>query len=346
MRLGPGDARFAPAPLPDLSSLVGWSVTPVVWITGNGEAEGDAAVFSVQVGPTLNAVPGRSGLLLAARQYAPGIPKFAATLARRLGRPVELCMAAQDLGNTLPPGGWPDVLPVAMAGGLPASLGFPASTTMDDEKAIAAIDSTGTAYRLAIVIIPRVKPALVSGGADLAALCFGDVANYQPGSWGDLFVLRRPIDWGGTRLAAGESVEVSFMDIARYHRDLGAFMRPVRQGLRGWDTVSLPGAEPTIGISRRGLLDYFSGGPSWPTPEIESEWVSTTTLRVTLVNPTPHCSAIGSTATSVELRFAGSEVRDIQLGQFTGTEYGRYQGKTWRRTAAREASVVRLYVLF
>jgi hypothetical protein len=346
VQLSAGDARFSPSPLSDLGALAGWSVTPIVWIAGDGEAAGDAEVFAVQLGPTLSAVPGRSGLLLAARQFAPGIPKFAAALARRLGQPVELCMAAQDLGANLPPGGWPNVLPVAVAGGLPASLGFPASLTADDEKALTAIDRSGTAYRFAVVIMPRISPAPASGSADLAALCFGDVANYKPGSWGDLFVLRRPVDWGGARLAAGESVEVAFMDMARYHRDLGTFMRPVREGLRGWDTVGLPGPEPTIGISRRGLLDYFAGGPSWPVPEIESAWTSSTTLRVTLVNPTPHCSAIGSTATSVELQFSGSEVRDIQLGQFTGTEYGRYQGKSWRRTAAREATAVRLYVLF
>lgn len=343
---GGSDAQFTPTPIPSLAALSGWPVTPVVWVEGAGEIGGDASALATQLGPTLGAISGRSGLVLAARQYLPGVGELAAALAKHLGHQVELCVSAQDLSNHLPKGGWPNVLPVAVAGGLPAAVGFPASTLQDDRNAIDRIDGSATRYRLAVVIAPRIEPKPLTSALDLGPLCLGDVATFKTGGWGYVFELRRSLDWGGLRLGAGQSVEVAFPDVASYHRDLGDLMRPVRNGLEGWDTIGLPGPEPVVGISRRALIDYLSGGPASPTPEVAAEWTSATALRLTLVNPTSQGSAIGTTGTWVELWFAGSEVRDLQLGQFTGTEYGRYVGGQWRRTAAGGASVVRLYLVY
>jgi hypothetical protein len=235
---------------------------------------------------------------------------------------------------------------IAVALGNPHSLGFPATTLADDLGVLEEMDEAGLPYRVAIVVSPHSTPAAGPGGASLAALASPSASEYRPADRGDAFVLRRQLDWGGTTLAAGATVQVETFDTARFHRDLGLVLRRARPRFEGWDVVTLPAREPTPGFSLEAFLDYLQGGRAYPSPVMQVEWVTPTRLRIALANPTPHGSAVASTGNFVELRFAGTQLLDVGLGEFSGTDYGRIEQGTWRRAVARDANAIRLFVTY
>ncbi|MGD1148396.1 MAG: hypothetical protein ABR961_10660 [Thermoanaerobaculaceae bacterium] len=347
VELGEDSCRFTLAQLPDLAALAGWPVTAMVWVEGSGKASGDPESFTTQLIPVQRGLTGSEGLLLVSRKFFPGFAGFAMGVAARLQRPVEVALPAQDLTQHLPPGGWPRVRPVAIAFGNPAALGFPASTLQDDLAALDALDEARVGYRAAVVVTPRVEPPPGPGGSSLAMLSSGEVAAFNPSERGNVFRLRKPLDWGGVPLAVGQSVTVDVVDTASYHRDLGMVLRPARPLLEGWDTVGLPNAEPTFGMSRAAFLDYLRGESPNPRPRVEAEFPGPTAMRVTLTNPTSQASALATTGNWVELRFTGTEIRDVQLGDFGGMEYGRLGADgAWHLTVARDASAIRLFLTF
>ena len=322
-------------------------MTTLVWVEGSGKTSGDPASFAAQFTPVQRGVSGSEGLLLVPRGFFPGLAGFATGVAARLQRPVEVALPVQDLTQHLPPGGWRRVRPVAIAFGNPTALGFPASTLQDDLAALDALDETGVPYRAAVVVAPRVDPPPGPGGGSLAMLSSGETAAFNPGERGNVFRLRKPLDWGGVPLAVGQSVTVEVVDTATYHRDLGMVLRPVRPQLEGWDTVGLPNAEPAFGMSRAAFLDYLLGESPCPQPRLKAEWPGPMTLQVTLTNPTAQASALATTGNWVELRFTGTEIRDVQLGDFGGMEYGRLGADgSWHLTVARDASAIRLFLTF
>ena len=347
VELGEGSCRFTLAQPADLSALAGWPVTTLVWVEGSGKASGDPESFTTQFTPVQRGVTKSEGLLLVSRRFFPGLSGFATGVAARLHRPVEVALPAQDLTQHLPKGGWPRVRPVAVAFGNPAALGFPASTLQDDLAALDALDETRLPYRVAVVVAPRVEPPPGPGGGSLAMLSSGEAAAFNPGERGSVFRLRKPLDWGGVSLAVGQSVTVEMVDTATYHRDLGMLLRPVRPLLEGWDTVGLPNAEPTFGMSRGAFFEYLRGESPYPRPHVEAEWPGPTAMRVALTNPTAQASALATTGNWVELRFAGTEVRDVQLGDFGGMEYGRVGADdSWHLTVARDATAIRFFLVF
>ncbi|MFI5143475.1 MAG: hypothetical protein ACHQHM_05555 [Thermoanaerobaculales bacterium] len=346
VEVAPQGSRFTLSPLPNLSPIGRFPVTALVWVEGEGKASGDAAMFGAQFAPVARSLGTNGGLILAARRYFPGLPFFAAGVARKLQAPVELALSAGDLSEHLPNGGWPGVRLLAFALGNPTALSFAASTLQDDLVALARVDTAGARFRVGIIVAPGANPAPGPGGASLAVLANSEVASYRPGEDGDVFILRRAVDWGGVALEADQRVSVSVVDTARYNRDVGLILRPVRGSLEGWDTVGLPAPEPTLGMSREAFLDYLNGGLPYPSPRTEVEWPSPTTLKVSVSNPTAHGSAIATVGNWIELRFSGTVVRDLRLGEFGGVEYGRWDGETWRRTVVRDANTVRLYLTY
>jgi len=338
-------SKFTLSQLPDLSGLAGWPVTSLVWVEGSGKAAGDPGSFATQLTPVQRSGTGSGGLVLVARVFFPGLAGFAAGVAARLGQPVELALPAQDLAQHLPAGGWPRVRPLAVAFGNPGALGFPSTTLQDDLTALDTLDGAMVPYRAAVVVAPTAEPPPGPGGATLALLANGETAAFDPGARGSIFKLRKAVDWGGVPLAVGQSVKVEIVDTASYHRDLGLVLRPVRPLLEGWDTIGLPGAEPTLGMSRAAFLAYLRGETPYPRPRVEADWPSPTTVRVTLTNPTPQASALATTGNWLELRFEGTEVRDVQLGAFAGMEYGKVGADgSWHLTVARDASAIRLFL--
>ncbi|HVN75399.1 MAG TPA: hypothetical protein VMT19_03715 [Thermoanaerobaculaceae bacterium] len=347
VEIGAGSSRFTLAQLPDLSPLAGWPVAYLVWVEGSGKASGDPDSFVTQLTPVQRSVAGADDIVLASREYFPGLPEFAVKVAARLQRPVELALPAQDLMQHMPPGGWPRVRPVAVAFGNPSALGFPAATLHDDLLALDVLDGTPVPYRVAIVVAPSAEPSPGPGGGSLALLSSGETAAFTPGERGSVFRLRKAVSWGGVPLAVGQSVTVEMVDTAMYHRDLGLLLRPVRPLLEGWDTVGLPNPEPTLGMSRAAFLEYLRGESPYPRPRVDTSWTGPTAVRLTLTNPTAQASALATTGNWVELRFEGTEVRDVQLGEFGGMEYGRIgPDGGWHLTVARDASAIRLFLTF
>jgi len=341
-----GACRLTLAPLPDLKPMSGWSVTPLVWVSGQGDAKGNAETFANELAPVRRLLPGSTTLLLAARVQWPGLVPFAAAVAERIKSPVELLVPAQSV-RQLEIASLPRSLRlVVVALGNPLALGFPASTLADDLAALADIDAAGARYRVAVVICPRSTPPPGPAGASLAAVALPTVADYKPAERGDAFVLRQSLDWGGTLLAPHDTIQVEVVDTARYHRDLGLILRGVRPTLEGWDTVGLPAGEPALGMSLEAFLDYLQGGRPFPTPQVNAEWVTATRLRLALANPTPHASALASTGNWLELRFSGARLLDLGLGDFSGADYGRFDTGTWRRAVAREATAIRLFLTY
>ncbi len=347
VELSEGASTFKLAQLPDLSGLAGWPVTALVWVAGSGKAAGDPDRFVTQFTPVQRGGPGSGGLILASRAFFPGLVGFAVGVAARLNQPVELALPATELAQHVPAGGWPRVRPLAFVFGNPGALGLPSATLQDDASALDALDAAQAPYRAAVVVAPTAEPAPGPAGATLALVASGETAAYDPGARGSIFRLRKAVDWGGVALPIGQTVTVEAVDTAMYHRDLGLVLRPVRPLLEGWDTVGLPGSEPTLGMSRAAFLAYLRGESPYPRPRVEAEWPSPTAIRVTLTNPTPQASALATTGNWLELRFDGTEVRDVQLGAFAGMEYGRIgtDGR-WRLTVARDASAIRLFLTF
>jgi hypothetical protein len=346
VELADGSSRFTLLPLPDVKGLVGWSLTALVWVRGSDKASGDPGTFAAQLAPVQRALPGGAGLLLAAKRYSPGVVGLASGAARKLRQSVELALPASELAQHVPRGGWEVVHAVAVAFGNPPALAFPPSTLQDDLMALDRLDAAGVPYRAAIVVAPLADPAPGPAGASLAAVVGGETSIYRPGERGDVFQLRKPVNWGGVPVEANQSITVELVDTARYNRDLGLLLRPVRPRLEGWDTAGLPAPEPTLGMSRQAFLEYLQGGSPGPKPEVTVEWPAPTVMRVSLSNPTPQASALASTGNWVELRFEGTEVRDVQLSDFSGMEYGRPEKGVWHRTVVRDATALRFYLTF
>lgn len=345
LQVGEGSCRFTIQPPTEVNRLTGWPTTAVVWAHGSGKASGSAADFLAQFAPAQRLLPGHAGIALAVRQYWEGLPSFASAVAKAAGARVEVVMSALELQQHLPRGGWPGVDVVAVAFGDPTSLGFIPSTIHDDLAALERIDALAVNYRVALVVTPHAVPAPGDAPVSLAEVARGNVAQYTPGERGDVFVLRRAVDWGGKRLEAGQKIEVEAFDTARYNRDLGLIMRPVRNGLLGWDTLGLPAPEPTLGMSLEAFLDYLQGGMPYPVPRVIVEPAGTT-VRLAIENPSPHSSALSTGGNWVELHFTGTEVRDVQLGEFSGLEHGRLVNGRLSDTVARDATVVRLFVTY
>jgi hypothetical protein len=332
--------------LGDLKPLAGWDVSPLVWVSGDDDARGDAANFGEEFAPVQRMLGGKAPLVLAARTFWAGLPAFATALAQRAGGGLQVALPIQQLQANLPTGKLGGLRWVAVALGNPQALGFPTSTLADDLAALNTLDAARLDYRVAIVVAPLVSPPPVPAGLSFATLASPLVASFTPGEQGYVFTLRRPLDWGDRRLPANQRVEVESVDTARYDRDLGLILRAVRPTLTGWDTAGLPAPAPAFGMSREAFLAYLNGGLPFPVPEVTATWTSPTRLQVALSNPTPDASALATAANWVELRFVGGELLDVDTGSFSGAEYGRYENGVWRRSVARDAGAVRLFVAY
>jgi len=329
-----GQARPVPAP--------GASIAAAVWVAGEGEARGDAASFWGQVAPSARGLGDVGALVLVAPVPWEGLPSFAGAVARASGLRVELMISAVELAAAAPRGGWPDVRALAVAFGHPANFSFPDSPIDDDLDALEKLDRLGVDYRVALVIVPWSEPVPGPGRLNLRPLTSGDVVGFNPGGV-DVFTLRKALDWGGTTLAAGASLKIRATTAARYARDLGLLLRPVHDGLLGWDTVALPPPEPAAGMSREAFLDFLRGGTPFPRPQVTTRWLSGTRLEIAVANPGPHRTAFGLTSNFVEVAFRGAALRDLQLGDFSTIRYGVAGDGRWRSVdAPRSADAVRL----
>lgn len=325
--------------------LAGWRVVALVWVDGEGEAVGDAESFLAQVAPARRSLPGGgAGLLLAARRFWPGLPRFAMAVARAGQERVELALPVTVLAKRLPAQGWAGVMPVAVAFGNPEALGWPFATLHDDLAALDVLAERSDAYGVAIVVRPLAEPHPV-GVASMAALASARVATYRPGARGDEFTLVRPIEWGNSTLQGGATVRLQVVQTSRYHRDVRLLLRPQRGALAGWDTVGLPRPSPALGMSFEAFVDYFRGAVPEPRPLLQGQW-SGSFFELAVMNDSPHASAVATTGNWVEVRFTGGQVADVEAGEFSGYEFGRLTGDTWTATVSGNANAVRVFFPF
>ena len=84
------NCRLTLAPLPDLRPLAGWSVSPLVWVSGEGEAAGGAEAFLTEFAPVQRLLEGGGTLVLAARAGWPGLVRFAEEVAEQRRATVEV----------------------------------------------------------------------------------------------------------------------------------------------------------------------------------------------------------------------------------------------------------------
>ena len=327
------------------TGLAGWRAVALVWVEGEGEAAGDAESFLAQVAPARRGLPGGgAGLLLAARRFWPGLPRFAMAVARAGRERVELALPATVLAERLPPQGWSGVVPVAVAFGNPEALGWPFATLHDDLAALDVLAERSDVYLVAIVVRPLADPDPI-GGAAMAALASARVATYRPAARGDEFSLQRPVAWGNATLQAGAAVRLQVVQTSRYHRDLRLLLRPQRGALGGWDTVGLPRPSPALGMSFEAFLDYFRGAVPEPRPLLQGQW-SGPFFDLAVMNDSPHASGVATTGNWVEVRFTGGQVADVEAGDFSGYEFGRVAGDTWTATVSGNANAVRIFFPF
>jgi hypothetical protein len=338
--------RLRLEPLGDLRVLSELPPSPLVWLDAQGAATADPATFAAQFAPVQRLFPAGASVVLAARRYVPALAAFARGAAHELRQRVELALPAQELQRHLADEDWASTPVIAFAFGNPAALSLPSVPPQDDLAALAELDARNLHYRVAMVVTPFAQPAPGAAGASLAQLASDAVAAYRPGDRGDLFELRRAVDWGGVALAPGQRITVEAIDTARYHRDMALVLRPVRGLLEGWDTVGLPAEEPTLGMSREAFLDYLQGGSFAPVPRVEAAAVGTNGVRLTLSNLNAQTSVFAPSANWVELDFAATVIRDVQLGDFSGVVYGKREGSRFEPAVVRDATAVRLILRY
>lgn len=320
----------------DAGPLQGLPVWAAVWVSGGEVREKAAAGFWNQLGPAVRGmgVPVR-GLVLGTRALPPGLFAFARELSQVAQLPVEVGAPASDLVRHVQKESAEGLTLVAFAFGNLAALGFPHLTPQDAFGFLAALDKLGPAYRGAVVVASQVSPPFPEGQNPWELV---QGMEYQPSAEGDVLLAR-----AGATLPAGTKVTVQAFDAARLQRDLGLLLRPVRQSLLGWDSVGELPAAPALGFTWEAFLAFFSGEGPAPRPVARVQWVSPTTLKVTLENPTPFASAFASTGNFLDLSFSGTEVKDVGLLAASGADFGRLE-PAFVRAPRGAASVVRLYL--
>lgn len=343
-----GSATFTMVPHADPAALAPSPVSIAVRVSGSGDDRGDPAAFWSQVAPSARASGQLSSIVLVAAAPWKGLAAFASGVARETKLPVEVALPVQALaGATSGDAGWGATGLIAVALGRPDTFGFSAALLDDDLTALDALDARGVQYRCAIVIQSRVEPVPGEGVVAFHRLLMPEAADHRVQDGEDVFTLRAPLAWGSSMLPAGAKIELETVNTARYARDLGLLLRPERAGLAGWDTVGLPAQTVVAGMSREALYDFLRGGSPVPSARIDVRWSGSSRMTVAIDNPTPHETGIGSLANFVEVRYAGTEILDVQAGEFTNIEYGRIAGGRWETVSVpRSADAVRFHFRF
>ncbi|MGC8916691.1 MAG: hypothetical protein ACP5NF_06905 [Thermoanaerobaculum sp.] len=335
------EATVTLAPLPAPSDLQGLPLWAALWVRGEGATKEAALALWNQLGPAVRGlgVPVR-GLVLVATSLPPGCATVAAELAKLSKLPVELGAPVGDLLRETQNGKPQGITLVAFALGNLGVLGFPEVTPQDAADLLASLDEQGLPFRGALVVGGGIEPPPPEGANPWELVSQLD---YQPTASGDVLVATRPLSGGGWSLSAGARLTVRAYDAARLERDLGVLLRPVRRSLIGWDSVGELPPAPALGFTWEAFVGFFSGQPPWPQPAVRGEWVSPTTVKLTVENPTPFASAFATTGNFLDVSFAGTEVKDVTLAVASGADFGQ-KGRGFVRTPRGAATTVRLYL--
>ncbi|MCS7182427.1 MAG: hypothetical protein NZ869_04885 [Thermoanaerobaculum sp.] len=307
---------------------------------GPGEGRAAEGLWD-QVGPAVRGLglPVK-GLVLVADAPFKGLFALARTLQSRAGLPVEVAAPGQPLLQLLAKEAPGNVTLVALAFGNLAAFGWPSLNPQDAGEVVDRLDEIGVAYRGGVAVASRLTPALAEGGDPWSLV---QALDYRPSGEGDVFVATTTAAVAGVRIPAGSRLLLQGFDASRLQRDLGILLRPVRRHLVGWDSIgNLPPA-PALGLSWEGFAAFFSGELPQPRLLVRGSWSSPTLLRVVVENLAPFASAFATSGNFVDLAFAGTEVKDVNLINGAGADFGRME-QGFVRAPRGAASVVRLYL--
>jgi hypothetical protein len=213
-------------------------------------------------------------------------------------------------------------------------------------KKLERLAGTGVRVRLAVVLTPRTEPPLAGPGEDLDLLTEERTATASTSSTLDRsFVFKRAATWSGRDWKQGESVAVRWFDAARLHAALAEIHRLVLPEVAGWDLVTLPPEERSLGLGRETFLRFLGG--EGPAPELEVDVDREgRTLRVTVVNSGPFVTAVSNHGNWVQVSVDEGWVQTNEPGSFDRVSLGTASGDDWRDGDLERANGVRFSEIY
>jgi hypothetical protein len=213
-------------------------------------------------------------------------------------------------------------------------------------KKLEQLAGTGVRVRLAVVLTPRTEPPLVGPGEDLDSLTEERTATVSTASTLDRsFVFKRAAKWSGRDWKEGESVAVRWFDAARLYAALAEIHRLVLPEVAGWDLVTLPPVERSLGLGRETFLRFLGGEGPAPelTVDVDREGRS---LRVTVANPGPFVTAVSNHGNWVQISVDDGWVEAREGGSFDRVILGTASGDDWRDGDLERANGVRFSEIY
>ncbi len=284
-------------------------------------------------------------LLVELPRAAERLDEFVSRLANVSGLPVTPVLATSQLADPL-------AMAVARRAGncLVMALGQTSRWRKDAQpvvgrlrEALAPLAAAGVGVRVGVVIAPEAQPPLQGWGEDLDALTEPANAEILPSPTLErAFRLRRALSWGGRDWQAGQTVALSWTDVAELDAALGEASRLTMPVPVGWDLLWLPPAdEAALGLSRDALLAYLDGQGPAPSLSVSVER-SGKSLRVVVENRSPFPSALSRYANWVEVDARDTALVTEDRGDFDGIVLGNTRSGEFKRTSGSGITAVRL----
>jgi len=193
--------------------------------------------------------------------------------------------------------------------------------------------------RLAVVLSPRTDPAIEGPGDDLDPLT--EVATVSTASILDrTFTFDRALTWSGRSWKPGDTLALRWVDAAKLQAALKEIHRLAMPEVAGWDLVSLPPEERSLGLGRDTLLRYLEGEGPEPSIEIRAERDGRN-LRVFLANTGPFVTAVTNHGNWVQVSVEDGWIQARDSGSFDGLRLGNSVNGEWRESDLDRFNAVR-----
>ena len=194
-------------------------------------------------------------------------------------------------------------------------------------KKLEPLVGSGVRVRLAVVLTPRTEPALDGPGDDLDPLT--GVATMSTASNLDrTFTFDRNASWSGRSWQGGDSVAVRWVDAARLNAALKEMHRLVLPEVAGWDLVTLPSEDQSLGLRKETLLRYLEGEGPAPTVEVDVRRDGRS-VRVSVTNTGPFVTAVSNHGNWVQVTADEGWIQARDRGSFDGSRLGNARGGDW-----------------
>ncbi len=197
---------------------------------------------------------------------------------------------------------------------------------------LATIAELGVRVRIGIVLDPTAEPPLARFSDGIEGLLVDRAAEWTLGSGLErALVFRTAVTWNGRAWRPGERVSVQWLDAVRLDAALGEVGRMFLPEVGGWDLISLPPLERSIGLTRDALLAYLAGDGPAPRLEVTAERRDGQVSAI-LANPGPFSSALSNYDNWLEIDVEGGTLVADDRGDFDRISLGaRGRDGAWRR---------------